>query len=257
MLAKQRGRILIMLLKRSYRRQVGVSLIELMIGMVIGLIIVGAAGTVYVNAVRSGSDTLRSAKLNIELRGAMDMMVAELRRAGYSSVSATVSTNPFMLTNTNVSLPTSDCILFAYDSNGNGTTDTADFFGFKKNNTAISMRLGGTAPSTLVASGCAVGSDSWENITDPKTVVVDTLTFSLTYQCVNAQTNVSSTTEECKAGSPTVFDVAAAASPQSDLVEIRNVTITLIGHHISDSTTTMTLSQSVRIRNDRIQTVGL
>lgn len=242
-----------MLMKKSHHGQKGVSLVELMVGLAIGLIIVGAASTVYVNAVRSGSDTLRSAKLNIELRGAMDMMVAEIRRAGYFNM-ATPSTNPFTQATTNLSSPSTDCILFSYDANGNGTTDSSDFFGFRRVDSAISMRFGGN-PTPTTSAGCAVSTDSWEGITDPNSVIVDTLTFAIAYQCINAQTGLSSAIQPCSAGNSVYTAATTGVTSKSDLVEVRDVTISLVGHHKNDTLTTMSLSQSVRVRNDRIQTV--
>ena len=242
-----------MLMKTPPHRQKGASLVELMVGLAIGLIIVGAAGTVYVNAVRSGSDTLRSAKLNIELRGAMDMMVAEIRRAGYSN-SASLSNNPFTQTTTDLSRPSADCILFSYDADGNGITDSSDFFGFKRVDSAISMRFGGN-PTPTTSAGCSVGTDSWEKITDTNSVIVDTLTFAITYQCINAQTGLNSAVQPCLAGNSVFTAATTGVTSRSDLVEIRDVTISLVGHHKDDTLTTMRLDQSVRVRNDRIQTV--
>lgn len=262
-----------MLRRHSSRRQAGFSLVELMVGIVIGLIIVAAAASVYITAVRGGSDTLRSAKLNMELRGAMDLMVSEIRRAGYTPLTTNLTNSPFMLANTNLTLVGTDCLLFAYDSNGNSTTDTADFFGFRRNTSdaSISMRQGadtGSTPST--SDGCSIGTDSWERITDPNSVEIDNLSFAITYQCWNAQdwknadwspnadANVVSdeANQACVAGQA-VYDTAnAAVNAISDLVEVRNVTITLTGHHKSDATTSMTLGPvSVRVRNDRVLTV--
>lgn len=243
------------MLKTTFlHRQKGVSLVELMIGMAIGLLIVAAAASVYVTTVRGGADTLRSAKLNIELRSAMDIMVAEIRRAGYIgfNVNTSLSTNPFMQANTNLTLVGSDCILFAYDADGNNAANTSDQFGFKKNGAKVSMRLGGIAPST--SAGCNVANDSWESITDDSSIIVDTLTFAVTYQCLNAQTGAGSANQACITGNA-IYDAASTAAVKSDLVEIRNVTISLVGHHKDDTLTRMSLSQSVRVRNDRIQTV--
>jgi type IV pilus assembly protein PilW len=247
-----------MFISHSLQRQKGAGLVELMIGMAIGLIIVAAAATVYVTTVRGGADTPRSAKLNIELRGAMDIMVAEIRRAGYLWFDADtdLSTNPFMQANTNLTLVGSDCLLFAYDANANNTADqpedTSDYFGFKKNGSKVSMRLGGTAPST--SAGCSAAGDSWEGITDDNSIIVDTLTFVVTYQCLNSKTGVGSASQACATGNA-IYDAASAAAVKSDLVEIRKVDITLVGHHKDDEQTSMSLSQSVRVRNDRIQTV--
>src|ERR1035437_3149077 len=150
------------MLRTSSRRERGVSLVELMVGLTVGLIIVDAAASVYITAVRGGADTLRSAKLNMELRRAMDLMVYEIRRAGYTAGTTNLASNPFMLTSANLTLVLTpggyDCILFSYDANGSGAVNSADFFGFRKNGSAISMRYGGTAPST--SAGCSVSDDS-------------------------------------------------------------------------------------------------
>ncbi len=241
-----------MLNRYSLRQQSGFSLVELMVGIVIGLIIIAAAASVYITAVRSGADTLRSAKLNMELRSAMDIMVAEVRRAGYTPTTTNLTNNPFMQTDTNLTLVGTDCLLFAYDTNGNSSADSEDFFGFRRNadDASISMRHGGASTS----AGCTADTNSWERITDPNNVVIDTLSFSIANQCWNAQADTGSASQACVAGQ-SVYDAANAASTKSDLVEVRDVSITLEGHHKSDPLTIMRLTQSVRVRNDRVQTV--
>lgn len=249
--AEQRGRLPSMLINSSLRHQKGVSLIELMVGMVIGLIIVAAAGSIFITAMRGGADATRSAKLNMELRGAMNTMVSEIRRAGYHATTTSTDTtaNPFMQATTNLSIPSASCVLFAYDADQSGGSNTTDFFGFKKNGDAISMRSGGTAPTT--SDGCEVGTDSWEKITDDNNVVVDSLTFTNTddlFQCWNTNTNASETAP-CTAGKPVYIGAAAG----SRLVETRSVIVALTGHHKADPLTKISLTQQVRVRNDKIQ----
>lgn len=236
-----------MLANSSLRRQKGVGLVELMIGMTIGLIIVAAAGSIYITAMRGGTDATRSAKLNMELRGAMDAMVSEIRRAGYhyAITSTDTTANPFMQATTNLTLPSASCVLFSYDANQSGAANTADFFGFRQDGDAIGMRSGGDAPTT--SDGCMVGDDSWEKITDDNNVVVDTLSFTGTFQCWNTATNVSETAS-CAAGNA-VYDGAAAGDR---LVEVRNVAIALTGHHKGDTSMQISLTQQVRVRNDKI-----
>lgn len=243
-----------MLVNSSLRHQKGAGLIELMVGMVIGLIIVAAAGSIYVTAMRGGADATRSAKLNMELRGAMDTMVSEIRRAGYhyATTSTDTTANPFMQATSNLSIPSATCVLFAYDADQSGGINTTDFFGFKKNGDAISMRSGGTAPTT--SDGCEVGTDSWEKITDDNNVVVEALTFTNTvttqddmFQCWNTDNNASETAS-CKAGKA-VYDGATAGSR---LVETRSITVALTGYHKADPLTKISLTQQVRVRNDKI-----
>lgn len=233
------------------RHQRGVGLVELMVGMAVGLLIVAAATSVYITTLRGGTDALRSAKLNIELRGAMDLMAAEIRRAGYwPANAASLTGNPFTQSGTNLSNP-SGCILFTYDRNANGAVNAAEYVGFKLNSSkAIAMRYSG---DNTMSGDCTAGS--WESLTDPETVVVDALTFTVSYQCLNAQASTSAN-EPCNSGQ-TFYDTAAAATGKVDLVEIRTVTISLEAHHIEDAATKINLSQSILLRNSRIQTVGV
>ncbi len=231
-------------------KQRGISLVELMVGMAIGLLITAAAASAYIASSRGGADTLRSAKLNMELRGAMDVMVAEIRRAGHAPLNAGVP-NPFNAAGRNLTISGPDCILFSYDANGSGSVDSADYFGFKRNGNALAMRQGGTSPST--SAGCSVATDSWENLTDPNNVVIDSLVFTVSYQCQNARTNASAS-QPCAAGN-SLYDAAVAAGIPSDLIEVRSVLIDLAGRHANDAAMRMQLSQTVRVRNDRVQTV--
>jgi len=243
-----------MLTNPSLHHQKGVGLVELMVGMVIGLIIVAAAGSIYLTAMRGGADATRSAKLNMEFRGAMNTMVSEIRRAGYhfTATSSDTTANPFMQATTNLSIPSASCILFAYDADQSGGSNSADFFGFKKNGDAVSMRSGGTAPTT--SDGCAASGDSWEKITDDNNVVVETLSFTNTvttqddmFQCWNTSTNLSET-DSCIAGNA-VYEGAAAGTR---LVETRSILVALTGHHKADPLTKISLTQQVRVRNDKI-----
>lgn len=65
-------------------RQIGLTLIELMIGIVVGSIVLGAVIAVYASTIRGSNTALRTARLNQELRSTMDLMVREIRRAGFN-----------------------------------------------------------------------------------------------------------------------------------------------------------------------------
>lgn len=241
------------------RRQKGVGLVELMIGLTIGLIIVAATGSIYLTSLRGGADATRSAKLNMELRSAMSTVVSAIRRAGYlySASSTDTTVNPFMQATSNLTIPSSSCVLFAYDADQSGTISSADFFGFKKSGDAIAMRSGGDAPTT--SSGCAVANDSWEKITDDNNVVIDTVAFydydpdisgsvaGDLFQCWDTAAETSETAP-CVTGK-TVYDSATA---KSRLVETRSLVVQLTGHHKADPDMRISLKERVRVRNDRI-----
>ena len=63
------------------KRQYGLGLVELMIGLAIGLIVVGAAMTMLTTTLSSSNATIKMARLDQELRQAMTMVSRDLRRA--------------------------------------------------------------------------------------------------------------------------------------------------------------------------------
>jgi len=66
-------------------RQAGVTLIELMISIVLGLLILSAATAMTVQSMVMNADTLSSARLNQNLDSVIQVMVNDIRRAGYSA----------------------------------------------------------------------------------------------------------------------------------------------------------------------------
>lgn len=99
--------------RRCY--QGGMTLIELMIGMTVGLIVVGMVTGIYISALGTSSDTLKASRLNQEMSAILNIMVNDIRRAGYANVDGVdwdgggvndfqnllePSTNPFNLVNT-------------------------------------------------------------------------------------------------------------------------------------------------------------
>ncbi len=78
----------------------GFSLIELMIGMAVGLLVLLAVTTVYINTLRVSANTLDGSRLNQEMSAMMNIMVNDIRRAGYweaaSAAFTTPTKNPFI-----------------------------------------------------------------------------------------------------------------------------------------------------------------
>lgn len=66
--------------------QRGVSLVELMIGMAIGLAVIAGAVSFYTTNLKIGADNLKLGHLSGELRSAMLYMYREIRRAGYTGM---------------------------------------------------------------------------------------------------------------------------------------------------------------------------
>jgi type II secretory pathway component PulJ len=225
------------------------SLVELMVGLAVGLIVILSALAMYTSTSIGARNTLESATLNIAIRGAMDLMVEEIRRAGFGG-------DPFMVTGiTDLNIQDYDggddnCILYSYDADLSDSTSATEYFGFRINN-AVWARYGGSGD----LSNCTNGS--WERLTDPSKVQIDSDSgFAIDYQCIVVEANTSATDwpegvgEECKSGNA-AFVWAEGVTPAA-LLESRQVTINLSGAMTRDSDMRMDLMQQVHVRNHRV-----
>lgn len=241
--------------RRIERLEVGATIVELMIGLTLGLMITASALAMLASTTSGASSALGSARLNIELRGGMDVMVEDIRRAGFglSGCDPNLATDIAVYDFDEDGID--DCVVYAYDSNNDGS---CNFYGYRMEGGAISSRDGGSGD----ASDCANGS--WESLTDPGTVVIDAPEnnqsyFAISYQCIRANdisgtTTVSPTSEACKPGEALYDETLAAAltaGTHVGLIEVREVTIRLAGYLSSDAAMTMLLTQSVAVRNHR------
>lgn len=248
------------MLTHAPNRQTGLTLTELLIGLVVGLIVLGGVIAIYLATFRGSTDVLRSARLNQELRAVTDIMSGDIRRAGYwAGAVGGGMTNPFMdrtagtATDIHI-LDTGSCVLYSYDATylaGNtvGTVDAADRFGFRLTNGAIMMRSSGAT-----ADDCSDGT--WEAVTDSKSVTIDSLTFSFAgSKCLNTNTsgawtaNAASTTPVCADNTASGYTAPTAGD---NLVEIRQLTISVTAHHVDDASVKIEFDESVKLRNNRI-----
>ena len=72
-----------MLNTRRHRGQRGLSIVELLIGLAIGLFIVGGAIKLFVDNLTNNRRLLLETRVNQDLRAAADLIARDLRRAGY------------------------------------------------------------------------------------------------------------------------------------------------------------------------------
>jgi len=253
----------------------GFTLIELMISLLVGLVIVGATIKIYVSTVRSSSDTVKSARLNHDLESVMSLMINDIRRAGYwgGAIGGSDSrTNPFTQIpvatkgQPNIHIPSATCLLYAYDADGDGHYDAdndnfadafddpTEFYGFKLENNAIKIRQ--SVKSTSVTYGNCTGTDcclstygNWETLTTDagsESLQITSLSFTPVYNCLNVITGTNYPSQACASLTATELPSGNTA------VETREIQITLTGQLANDTTVTKTLTDFVKVRNDRI-----
>lgn len=175
--------------------------------------------------------------------------------------------NPFTAATTDIQIPTSSCILYSYDANGNGqttpsdTTDDVDddeFYGFKKDGNTIRMRKTGST-----TSNCSNGE--WEEFIDGNSITITNLTFSFasmttpnlpgTSRCLNVDdTPISVTNASTAAPTTPPCSLAGAGDSGEHLAEKSIINIVLAGQLKSDSSVTKSLSGTVEVRNLHIIT---
>lgn len=224
----------------------GLSLVELLVGLAVALVVLTGAGAAFIAHSNSVSGGLKSDKMNHDMQVTLDIMVNELRRAGYwnSEAVGAPATSPFSSIYINGS-----CILYSYDMDNAAGTNISDGlqqdnerFGYKLDSNAIWMKKSGDAAS---ATNCAAGS--WERVTDQSLITVSQLSFTLVAKCVNPSAATTTVTDTaCSATTPT-------PTTGQRTVEIRRVDISAVANVIGDVSSKQ-LNAVARLRNNSFVT---
>lgn len=149
--------------------QRGFSLIELMVGMAIGLILMAAVVALTVSMLRTNAETVTLSKLTQEGRAISDLVTREVRRARYTGnaramvgAGGTVPNNFSVVQIGTTNLPTAvtgNCIRFAYDADDDGVVDTNEVKVISLFNGVVYMRqFADYASATCVTSTAAANS---------------------------------------------------------------------------------------------------
>ena len=257
--------------KKKKVKQEGFTLIELMIAMMLGLIVIGGALSIYISTVSSSSNTIKSARLNYDLESAMSLMMNDIKRAGYwgGATDGVTAFNPFTnndaLTGavSNIAiLDTGACILYSYDADEDGFLDdsstnigtnpgggyTAEYYGFKFDTDSIKIW------SSTVAEGTAdCTANGWENFIDENKLKITLVQFS--FESIDALANGNSRcwNQTQKESDDVDADICTANAVNGDyIIQNRMVNIKLSGEVKSDDSVEKNLSGTVEVRNNRI-----
>jgi type IV pilus assembly protein PilW len=238
-----------------------------MITVALGMSVISSVLIGYLATYSGSVNTLANSKLSQEMTTVMNVMVEDIRRAGYSNnTAATPATNPFSnVANTALSVfnnmtsntlqtgtGSGSCILYSYDRDRLGTVDANELFGFRLNAGVVEMRTTGVP---VDAPTCA-GVGQWTPLTDAGFMNVTALTFSLgNSQCLNTRepdgidndvaNGIDDAAEiDCYLIAPVTGNIT---------VETREVAITLAANLTNDAFVRMSMTQNVRVRNDMVR----
>lgn len=220
-------------LRRRPRAGRGLSLVELMVGVAVGLIVVAGASFVAVNQIGDNRRLLLETQVQQDLRAAADMVARDLRRSGYWGASETgvwqgddpnVAANPYAGISPDAAGPAVGQVDFSYSRDimeDNAVDADKEQFGFKREGGAIKMLVGSV----------------WQALTD--TNVLDVTRFDIVLQRQSVQ---QSCFKECAGGGTACWPTQG----------VRRYVIEIEGQSKSDPGVRRSVRESVRVRNDPV-----
>lgn len=212
----------------SRYRQRGLSLVEMMVGLAVGLLVVAGATMVVTTQLGDNRRLLLETQLQQDLRASADIITRDLRRAGawtdtartsLWSATAAPQVNPFTAT-APASGETASQVDYRYSRQGSTSTT----YGFRLNEHGVLQSLLGT---------------TWQDLTDARVLTVTT--FDVTARDGPAQQT------PCPNLCPGLPAPATACWPT---VTVREFVVDITAQSVADPAVQRSLSTAVRVRND-------
>jgi type IV pilus assembly protein PilW len=143
------------------QRPRGLSIVEFMVGVVVGLFVVGGAAKLFVDYLSSNRKAMLETRVNQDLRAAADLVVRDLRRAGYWRNATTgiggatpAASNPYAQVDYDGG---ANSLTYRYQKDNIDALDnTTEEFGVKADG-ALRLLVGG----------------NWQAITDPSVLTIN------------------------------------------------------------------------------------
>jgi len=227
---------------RLRQHQRGLSIVELMVGVAIGLFVVAAASMLVATQLSDNRRLTLETQVQQDLRATADIITRELRRAGhwgkardgvwYADNAAAIRANPYAAVakadgSTFANGEESSVVLLSYSRSGDeadetGAIESAEELGFRLNNGVIQTQL---------------GEDNWQALTDANTLNVTDFRLTMNVQPIRL---------ECPKPCP---DPLVDCRPE---LQVRDITLDITGQAAHDSSVQRSLRSNVRLRNDAV-----
>jgi prepilin peptidase dependent protein B len=214
--------------KRMQLGQRGLSMVELMVGVAVGLFVVAGATVAVSNQLGDNRRLMLETQIQQDLRAAADVIAKDLRRAGYWSRAASgvwhagvtsVDANPYTTMHGIVSGTPASAVQFDYARDMNDAIDIpTERSGFRLSNGVIQMFTGG----------------AWQALTDATTLRITKFEVELNSRPIDL-----------------ACPIPPPGAPPTQLV--RDVTVVIEGTAVHDASVRRGAQSNVRLRNDVIQ----
>lgn len=252
---------------RANSRQRGFGLVEMMVSIVPGMVVSGAAIAFVISSLASNTSFVRSARFTQDLRSSMDFVTRELRRAGYDENSmkyialnaSNNSASPFASIAVVRAEADNSCVIFAYDSKaaGNGSSTgpgrldvaSGEVHGLRRMSRTVNGRLTGVIE---VAQTSATATSLDCNAPGPD--------YSSYPSACNASTGWCALTD------PLQLDISrfrivdnsiwTPPSASSNGSKVRDLELTMGGNLIGANETVREMQGSVRVRAECLRPVA-
>lgn len=244
-----------MLTTRNSRLARGLGMVELMVGITVGLIVAAGASLVAVNQINEHRRLMLETQVQQDLRSAADLLQQEMRRAGFRGPAnlgvwtpgkaigslqelppQPASANQYLPLTVDANSATGVTVTYLYARQSNTTGIPADneHGGFKwdKSSGELKLLLGVTTSK----DGTVV--QNWQPITDKETLIIDDFQFELRLTPASVALR-----EFCD--QPCV----GAACPS---LNVREVDFKIVGHAKHDPKVVRTISGTERIRAEAV-----
>jgi prepilin peptidase dependent protein B len=232
---------------RAHQR--GLSVVELMVGVALGLFLVAGAVTMFVSNMGNSRQLLVEARVNQDLRATADLITRDLRRAGYwgNAVIATIATGapgPIASNPYGTITPGTGIIEYAFsrDVTEDNALGSNEQFGFQR-----------VVQSGVGVVQMKVGAGNWQTVTDPQTINISAFNVTPTETDVDMRSACARTccTAADVAGAVAGCTAATLASGTCPTVRVREYLMVLTGNAAANANVVRTLTTRVRARNDQ------
>jgi len=193
------------------KKQEGLTLIEMMIAMLIGLIVMGTVITVFITTLKANNDDVKMIRLNQEIRAIMTIMTRDLRRADYWGGTGA---SPFNVITKNdpavwVDGASLDTVVFSYDVDTDGIDDgNAESFGFRWQGAGNAIEMN--------------SNNAWNALSDNGVVTINNLSFDLSL--ANTDDGSAINTVTISIGAELTTD-ATVSRTVTQAVRLRNIVL--------------------------------
>ncbi len=228
------------------RAQRGLSIVELLVGVLVGLVVVGGAIKLTIDGLVTNRRMLLETRLNQDMRAAADIVARDLRRASYwdnslsglwsAGATSVSAVNPYA----SISAVTSGNPEVGYSYQRPNVDPTDAPLGFR-----------------LVADGNGVGSieirdanNGWQVITDQASLDVTSFTITPTVRTVELWPYCA-----CRTRVPVSAacqDATLQASATRPRMNMRQFDIVIQARSTADASLQRELRETVRVRNDEL-----